>query len=196
MKKYLVGIIAITVVAVVVGSGAVGAASNTLNGANSKNKIKINHATVTSVGQFNASQQVNTVFGGQNTGGNKTNKNTNGDVSNTSGNTGSGVGIENNANINEAAIANCGCAHGNGDAVNAGNGADSKNKIVINNSNTTLVTQSNVATQVNGVVTEQNTGNNSANKNTGGNVDLSSGDATTIVSITNNANTNALVIGQ
>lgn len=195
MKKYLIGMIAVIVVVGVAGVASVGAATNIGNGANSWNKAKEITNTQTQVGQYNYASQFNDVGVNQNSGGNKANKNTGGNIY--LGSTGDAtveVGIENNANSNSAAVLGCGCQAGSY-ASNVQNGADSHNKAIVKNNNSTIVNQSNVAYQSNIVSSNQNTGNNSANKNTNGNVNVTSGNASTTVAISNNANVNQAIVG-
>lgn len=73
----------------------------------------------------------------------------------------------------------------------SGNGTDSDNKAVVNQNNNTTVTQSNVADINNNVNVNSNTGNNKASDNTGGNVKVDTGDATSTVKVNNAANGNA-----
>jgi len=72
-----------------------------------------------------------------------------------------------------------------------GNGSDSTNTTAVANTNVTTVVQSNTANINNNVSSSSNTGNNDANDNTGGDVNIDTGDATTDVSVTNVANSNA-----
>jgi hypothetical protein len=82
----------------------------------------------------------------------------------------------------------------------SGNGADSRNRCNITirgggggceSTCSGQPKQVNKAKIKNKVKIRQNTGGNSANNNTGGNVTIETGDNTATVTITNNANTNA-----
>ena len=68
------------------------------------------------------------------------------------------------------------------------NGAFSHNRCRISKTNVQIVRQSNWAAILNVVVAVAATGGNDANNNTGGNVDVTSGDATVRVNITNEIN--------
>lgn len=68
------------------------------------------------------------------------------------------------------------------------NGARSRNRCRIRITRTRRVTQRNWSWIGNSVVIIANTGGNDANDNTGGDVDVDSGDAIVVVSITNTVN--------
>lgn len=72
-----------------------------------------------------------------------------------------------------------------------GNGAGSDNQALVSQTNTTTVSQSNTANVTNNVDADAKTGNNDANFNTGGQVVIGTGNATTDVNVSNNLNRNA-----
>jgi hypothetical protein len=72
-----------------------------------------------------------------------------------------------------------------------GNGADSSNAANVSVAQNTVVSQTNTANITNDVNATANTGNNDANRNTGGHVSVDTGDAKTLVGVSNTANTNA-----
>lgn len=72
----------------------------------------------------------------------------------------------------------------------SGNGASSDNNVNVNTTRTTSVVQSNTATVTNNVSSNANTGNNDANRNTGGNVTVDTGSATSVVDVANKLNMN------
>ena len=71
-----------------------------------------------------------------------------------------------------------------------GNAADSDNDAVINNTQTTNISQNNTANFTNYVDADADTGDNDANKNNGGDVSIETGDASVNVSVSNSANQN------
>lgn len=71
-----------------------------------------------------------------------------------------------------------------------GNGSDSESKVNVSTNTTTVVTQSNKADVTNNVTANQTTGNNSANDNTGGDVTVNTGAATSNVTVDNKLNSN------
>lgn len=75
----------------------------------------------------------------------------------------------------------------------SGNGAGSYNKIKVSQSSSSTLVQSNKAKYNNTVVVSTSTGGNKANKNTGGDVTVTTGDASSVVDITNTANINNAV---
>ncbi|MCH7641573.1 hypothetical protein IID22_05260, partial [Patescibacteria group bacterium] len=77
----------------------------------------------------------------------------------------------------------------------SGNGADSMNGADVLQVNTTVVVQSNTADISNKVDADANTGNNDANRNTGGDVSVDTGDASTTVGIANTLNSNEAEVG-
>ncbi|MDQ3099548.1 MAG: hypothetical protein M3Q44_07440 [bacterium] len=205
MTKYLIA--TIILVGVVAGAGAVsssassyggsvGGVGNSGNGSSSYNVVSSHTTKKVSVTQYNSAFQANGVSNTINSGGNKANKNTGGDeVSVQTGTATAGVGIENTANQNAAAVQNCGCADGAVSASNKGNGYESYNKVKVSNTNKTSVNQANLAVQVNEVSNNVNTGNNQANSNTGADVHVGTGGAGSTTIISNTANSNQAVVG-
>ena len=72
-----------------------------------------------------------------------------------------------------------------------GNGAGSNNYATVSQTNSNTVSQSNNANVTNNVTSNANTGNNSAGFNTGGDVTVKTGDATTKANVSNSLNSNA-----
>lgn len=73
----------------------------------------------------------------------------------------------------------------------SGNGANSSNGTVVQQTNTTTVTQNNQANVTNNVDADASTGGNDANFNTGGEVNVDTGNATSDVDVTNVLNSNS-----
>jgi len=71
-----------------------------------------------------------------------------------------------------------------------GNGSKSDNKVVTIGANVQTVQQSNAAVVINSVVTASNTGGNTAKGNTGDEVGIGTGNAKTLITITNSLNNN------
>ena len=72
----------------------------------------------------------------------------------------------------------------------SGNGADSDNDVVVSQTNTTTVTQTNNTDVDNNINISTNTGGNTAEDNTGGDVFVKTGDADATVVVVNNLNSN------
>ncbi len=205
MTKYIITSLAL--VGVVAAVGAIsssatvfGGVGNSGNGDKSVNTVLNTNTNKVKVNQFNSAFQMNNVGNDVNSGGNTASKNTGavGGFSDPSINTSSakaGVGIANTANHNAAAVANCGCDNGVVSAGNTGNGNKSVNTVVVTNTDKTKVNQTNVAVQVNNVSNNVNSGNNKANSNTGGDVNINTGNAESSTVINNSANSNEAVVG-
>lgn len=153
-------------------------------GAGSLNKTKIHKENKVKVEQYNSTAVVNLVGVLQNTGGNSATNNTgDGDIHVNSGNANGTVGNTTITGGNLANVEPCGCPDGDTRVIFRNTGAGSTNKVVIEETNETKVTQENETLVVNGVLVGQNTGLNSASGNTGdGDVTVDSGDATATVS--------------
>jgi len=164
------------------------------NGADSANTTQVTNNNNTVVSQTNSSNITNNVNANSNTGGNDANKNTGGNVSVDTGNASSLVGITNTANTNAAEVTNCNCEQ-DAEVKISGNGADSDNYAKLNLGGTTHVAQGNYSAVVNSVNTDAKTGNNDANRNTGGDVEVMTGNALTHVELETTANSNWARVG-
>ncbi len=162
------------------------------NGADSTNKVGLDLDNTNVVTQVNQAKVNNNVDIDSTTGGNRANSNTGGDVDITTGDASVDASVSNDVNSNVAQI---GGGTGNGamlDVMVTGNGADSKNTVDVDVDNTTVVTQSNRADISNDIDVDASTGNNRANKNTGGDTSIDTGDADVTVDVSNHANSNVL----
>lgn len=81
-------------------------------------------------------------------------------------------------------------------AVNSGNGAGSTNTANTTVNNEQTIVQENTANIVNNVNLAANTGNNTANKNTGGDTQIKTGDANVVANIVNFVNNNIVGNGK
>ena len=77
----------------------------------------------------------------------------------------------------------------------SGNGSNSRSDVSVNNEYDMSVMQNNRASFNNHVRVNSSTGGNKTNDNTGGDLNLRTGDASTLVEIANSANMNSLSIG-
>lgn len=165
------------------------------NGYDSTNKVYLDSTNTTAVVQANEANVENNVEAKASTGKNDANKNTGGDVSVMTGNAKSNVAVSTTANANMATL---GGGHGEGgdiEAIIEGNGADSYNKIDMDLARELLLDQGNLANVANNVYAGAYTGWNDANKNTGGEVEILTGDAENNVEVDNNVNFNAAEVG-
>ncbi len=165
------------------------------NGASSDNTANVNVSSNTTVNQSNTANISNNVSVTSNTGGNKANSNTGGDVSVSTGNATSNVGVKNTANSNTADVSGCNCS-GDVKATISGNGSKSDNDLNLGVSSKTWVKQDNTANVKNNVDVNLTTGNNEANKNTGGDVSIETGNAKAKnIKVTNAVNKNVASVG-
>lgn len=148
------------------GAGSTSNVSSTSN--NSSTLVQDNNATVT-----------NNVSSNSNTGGNNADENTGGNVTVDTGNATALTDIATRANANVADLSTCGCTTlGNGQSITvSGNGAQSNTNATVNNTNTSSLFQNNNASVANDVSSNAQTGNNNANRNTGGDVLVLTGHA-------------------
>lgn len=162
------------------------------NGSSSFNKVSAKSFTKQKTSQTNITDFVNLVASTSETGGNKTNKNT-----------GSGQSIETGVTLTEVGLTSVGGANTATDtqgctcsclepasAEISGNGDHSWNYIKLGNVCIDKLTQFNATSIVNSVNTVSNTGDNSSNKNTGGESSIVTGGTSTTVLIDNSAGVN------
>lgn len=160
------------------------------NGAESDNKVDLKAKTETFVGQYNDAEVDNYVDADADTGDNDANKNTGGDVEVTTGDASTSVDVATTANANWAKVGGGSDQGGSVSLRILGNGADSKNKIDLDLDKSLELVQDNKADIKNDVDADADTGNNDANKNTGGEVSIETGDADVDVEVDNMANFN------
>lgn len=164
------------------------------NGSFSDNKAKINKSVNTTVVQSNSAYVSNNVSSKASTGGNQANDNTGGDVAIATGNATSRTDLTTKVNLNHAEVNNCDC-EGDAEILISGNGSESDNKVKLNSQNNTSLFQDNTAKIKNNVDADAKTGHNDANRNTGGDVTVVTGNANTEVDILNKANANVAEVG-
>jgi hypothetical protein len=163
------------------------------NGSDSNNEVKLETKATTYVEQNNNANISNKVNVDADTGRNDANDNTGGDVEVSTGNVDTQVTVANQVNSNTAKV-DC-CKTGNTDVLISGNGSDSDNKVELSQEKNTAVFQNNYSNIKNYVDANGNTGKNDANDNTGGSVEIKTGDVDTKVAISNSGNVNAAKIG-
>lgn len=151
------------------------------NGKDSFNLAVVKNKKTTKVWQYNGTAVINKVGVLQNTGGNKANGNTGGTVDVDSGNATSNVTNNTTTGGNTANVNPCGCPDGNTTVKITDNGTNSTNIAIVSSSNVSMVGQVNETLVVNAVFVGQNTGGNTASGNTGGDVTIDSGNASSTV---------------
>lgn len=165
------------------------------NGSDSDSDINLTTDRTVTVVQENDADIRNDVNASADTGNNDANDNTGGDVTLETGDATTNVEITNQANTNVADLGDCGTCAGDTNITISGNGSDSDNDVTLDQDNTVDVFQDNRARIRNDVDADSDTGDNDANDNTGGDVSISTGNATTTVGITNHANANVANLG-
>lgn len=165
------------------------------NGSGSDTEVNTTVSSTTSVEQNNTANVSNNIDANANTGNNTANGNTGGDVTINTGNANTEVSV--NSNINQSKVD----ANGGSVAVNnqgsvdtdvsvSGNGDNSNNDINLNLNRLIQVVSNNLTNLSNSVNATSNTGDNDASGNTGGDVNITTGNAKTSVVINNNLNSN------
>lgn len=163
------------------------------NGADSTSTVKLENTGATYVAQDNTAVVTNDIHTSSNTGENTASKNTGGGVTVMTGDASTDVKVANVLNTNTASV-NC-CSAQGVDVLVSGNGADTANKVEVATGKDISVYQDNLATVKNDVSAKTETGDNSAYKNTGGDVVVVTGDAKTSVDIATTANSNSASVG-
>lgn len=163
------------------------------NGANSDNEVAVQTVNTTVVNQSNNANVTNKVKSDADTGENKANYNTGGNVGIQTGDAKVTANVSNNLNSNHAEV-DC-CAANGADVTISGNGAKSDNKVNLTNVNATTLGQANTATVNNDVDADADSGDNDAGYNTGGDVVILTGSAKTNVDVSTTANVNSAKIG-
>lgn len=160
----------------------------------SENTIKVEAEQQTGVSQTNEANIVNTISIKAETGENEAEDNTGGDVSIETGDVDVNSSITNTANSNTANVA-C-CSTGDTSVKIEGNGAGSDNyvKLEVNDGEQdgAYISQMNDSHVVNSVSVKASTGENEAEDNTGGSVEIKTGDVTVDdISVSNSLNSNS-----
>jgi hypothetical protein len=150
---------------------------NVGNGVDSSNTTSVNQTNSTTLTQQNSANITNNITVKSNSGGNSADRNTGGDITVDTGKAQTSVAIENVANRNAAQLDTCCQGLGDVSVLNGHNGDSSKNKASLNQENNTALFQVNNAYVQNSVNATANSGKNSADRNTGGDVLVQTGDA-------------------
>ncbi len=147
------------------------------NGTDSDNYIDVELEREVEVEQKNEADVSNDVKIYANTGGNEAEDNTGGDVEIDTGDAEVGVLIQNELNSNFASVDTCGGCVFDGEFKIAGNGSHTDNDIDFEMESEIEIDQENEADVENDVDVTANTGGNEAEDNTGGSVEIKTGDA-------------------
>jgi hypothetical protein len=165
------------------------------NGTDSTNTAVVTKDQSVVVVQDNFAHIENRINANTSTGENRANDNTGGDVTVNTGSATSNVNVENKVNANIAQVEECDGCENAIEATISGNGSYSDNTAIINSFTDTAVYQDNFACIDNDVNANPSTGENEADRNTGGAVNVTTGPATANVNVSNQANANLAEIG-
>ena len=161
------------------------------NGTDSDNTIDLKHSNIVDVEQINETDIDNDIDVDQDSGDNGADDNTGGDISIMTGDLDSGIEVTNEAGVNLARAGLPGVV-GDVSVLIAGNGSDTNNDVTLRVREGLLVTQYNDTTMDNDVDVDQDSGDNDADDNTWGTVEIDTGDANSDVMIDNHVNFNAI----
>ncbi|MGI5827630.1 MAG: hypothetical protein ACOX6V_01255 [Patescibacteria group bacterium] len=159
------------------------------NGADSENDAMVNTTKQTTVVQNNTAEIFNDIEAEAETGENEANDNTGGDTLIMTGNATTSVDVATRVNLN-AIEDRVETQRDDTSILISGNGADSDNDVDLNSLEETEIFQDNFAYIENDIEAEAETGENEANRNTGGETAVITGHATTEVEVSNVANAN------
>ncbi|KKT74364.1 MAG: hypothetical protein UW69_C0039G0013, partial [Microgenomates group bacterium GW2011_GWA2_44_7] len=168
--------------------------------------------TATNTHQNNSAALTNNLSGGTKTGGNILSKNTGGSVNLQTGDANTSGTIISSLNTNTAGVmvsqfdvaddhigdivlnfpANCisGCTSDSAKTANSGNGAQTTNNAAVDSTKTDTTFQQNDATVANNLILKSDSGHNIADKNTGGDTTVTTGNANVSGSVLTFANNN------
>lgn len=181
---------------------------NTGNGSNSANDSEVNQTVTNNTFQYNEGTLENNVTLEANSGDNQADKNTGGDSTITTGDANVAANVVNFLNNNIAGNVILGVVNIFGDligdiilpeeainmplagAANIGNGSDSTNSALIDNTINNITAQTNDALIQNNLNFQSNTGGNQTSQNTGGNSSIETGEANINSQTLNIANSN------
>lgn len=161
------------------------------NGSSSTNSVILESTDTSTVVQNNTATISNNITSNVTTGGNQANDNTNGTVAVGTGNATSLVDVSTTVNSNRLLPSTT--ASSNTTTTITDNGSGSLNTATSSQVSDTSYYQDNAATVNNAVASDASTGNNFADRNTGGDVALITGHAANDVSVSTMANANEIL---
>ncbi len=160
------------------------------NGEGSGNTVNLEINRTVQIQQTNTAAVRNTVDANANTGSNEANDNTGGAVAIKTGDATTKVALSTQANSNTESGACCEAQGVNVKVSGNGSGSDNDVNLSLNNErNISTVNELNID---NRIEVGANTGDNEANGNTGGDVNISTGDALIQIVLTNKGNSNVV----
>lgn len=161
------------------------------NGTDSDNTVNLEINRTVDIFQQNTADVDNSVNASANTGGNEASDNTGGNVSIGTGNATTRLTLSTSANSNTNS-GNCCVGDLSVDAKISGNGSDSDNEINLRLNNSHNFIENNSLDIDNRLELYANTGDNKASGNTGGDVQINTGNALIELLLTNSGNSNQI----
>lgn len=160
------------------------------NGDSTDNKVDLKNENKVEVSQQNSSNIKNEINNDATTGWNEANRNTGGSIEIVTGKAKATTAVFNGGNVNSAVVAG-GSGHVGGVSARIlGNGVHSDNDIELDLEHRVELNQENSARIDNRIDTDAVSGKNDANRNTGGDVLIDTGDAKVMVMVDNAVNFN------
>lgn len=160
------------------------------NGSDTQNTVCATIEKFRTVVQENAAVVTNVINTNASTGNNSANDNTNGEVTILTGEATANTNVTNTLNANVVDLEDCACCPEDVEVKISGNGSESNNEANYSLFEDVSVFQDNEADVVNAVETNLLTGENQANRNSGGEVTVMTGPATANTNLTTRANAN------
>lgn len=160
------------------------------NGSDSNSEVKFQNEREVTVSQDNDAHVDNEVKADLSTGDNRADDNTGGDTKVGTGDADSKVTVNNNLNSNSAVAGCSNCNDGDVEVKVSGNGTDTRNEVDLELENNTKLWQENDAKVNNDINVDAETGDNAAKDNTNGDVEITTGDITSDVTVSTTANAN------
>lgn len=159
------------------------------NGVKSNNTANVTNTNTVEVNQSNNLTVAVNITANANSGGNKANDNTGGDVSITTGDADATAGLTVTGGVNVANVNSCGCTD-NTTVTVKGNGKKTNNKSIVNNTNTVDANQTSNAVVAGSIKAKSKTGKNKSSGNTNGTVAVNTGNSSsnTTVDVTGPVN--------
>lgn len=162
------------------------------NGTSSSNTVGVTQDTTTVVTQTNDATVDNTVTSTANTGDNTASRNTGGTTTVTTGTATAETDVVNDVNQNYAEIT-CATCPADVTASITNNGSSAIDDVTVGLTNTTFVTQDNLAVVTNDITTDASSGGNTADDNTGGNTSINTSAASASADVINTVNGNEVL---
>src|SRR3989344_119938 len=163
--------------------------------ANDDNTVRLDNTQTTAVTQSNNANVTNNITATANTGDIDANRNAGGSVNVDTGNADVDVTGKNEVNSYTAGVDRCGGCGPQDATVKITGNTNDDNKAVLDMGNLTIVNQDNKAYVNNDVYAKASTGDVDANRNAGGDVTVTTGNAATTTTVTNSANSNSARVG-